>query len=168
MPRSRKTNRVPQSNMSVTTDDSTIRIPPHLRATPSASPHPLRDPLTRDAIPPHLRDPTSPQTTPSARGIPSVPAAQATNGRVNPARAFPCSFADCEEAFPTEYLLLKHKASPMSGHDHCKICKLDFEDDSAYHLHKMQSEAHITCPICSEDFKSEGGLKRHSFQASCN
>lgn len=52
----------------------------------------------------------------------------------------------------------------MSGHDYCKICKLDFEDDAAYHMHKMESEAHITCSICSEDFKSEGGLKRHGLQ----
>lgn len=92
--------------------------------------------------------------------------AATSNAPVNPARAFPCTFADCEEAFPTESLLLKHKASPMSGHDYCKICKLDFEDDAAYHMHKMESEAHITCSICSEDFKSEGGLKRHGLQAS--
>ncbi|MCJ1466960.1 hypothetical protein MMC07_005582 [Pseudocyphellaria aurata] len=144
-------------------------MPSHLRGNSSASPHPLRDHLTRDAIPPHLRDP---QTTPSARGIPSIPAAQATNGHVNPARAFPCSFADCEEAFPTEALLLRHKGSPYSGHDHCKLCKLDFEDDSAYHLHKMQSEMHaheqnITCRGCGKVFLKGAALLNHIEQNQC-
>lgn len=163
MPRSRKTNRVPQnssyagSNLSTTADESTIRRP-HLREISSvSSPPPLRD-SSNPAIPPHLRG----LTTPTA----SEPAAKKPDEPVNPKRAFPCTFADCEEAFPTEALLLKHKASPMSGHDFCKLCKLDFEDDAAFHLHKMESEAHITCSICSEDFKSEGGLKRHGLQAS--
>lgn len=175
MPRSRKTNRVPQNTSA--TDDvlrSTINgsasaWPPHLRGSSSAS--------TPSAIPPHLRGLTTEEaasgggasaaSSTSGEATSRKPAAQKLDEPINPARAFPCTFADCEEAFPSETLLMRHKASPMSGHDYCKICKLDFEDDAAFHLHKMESEAHITCSICSEDFKSEGGLKRHGHQASC-
>lgn len=178
MRRARKTNRVPQNNMyvndnlSTTSNDSNL---PHLRGDPSASsPSPLRN-SSSSTIPPHLRGLNTSSaasaggassTNPTTRE--SVPRGSAAkqDEPVNPARKYKCTFADCMEAFPSEALLLRHKASPMSGHDYCKTCKLDFEDDAAYHLHKMESEAHITCSICSEDFKSEGGLKRHGLQAS--
>ncbi|MCJ1423836.1 hypothetical protein MMC29_001721 [Sticta canariensis] len=169
MPRSRKTNRVPQNTSSAddvlrsTINGSASAWPPHLRGSSSAS--------TPSAIPPHLRGLTTEEaasgwgasaaSSTSGEATSRRPAAQKLDEPINPARAFPCTFADCQEAFPSETLLMRHKASPMSGHDYCKICKLDFEDDAAFHLHKMESEAHITCSICSEDFKSEGGLKRH-------
>lgn len=176
MPRSRKTNRVPQNTSS--TDDvlrstgngSASAWPSHLRESSSAS-------STPSAIPPHLRGLTTERavsewgafaaSSTGGEDTSRKPAAQKPDEPINPAKAFPCTFTDCGEAFPSETLLMRHKASPMSGHDYCKICKLDFEDDAAFHLHKMGSEAHITCSICSEDFKSEGGLKRHGLQVSC-
>lgn len=90
----------------------------------------------------------------------------ARSAQVDTNPRFLCPFPDCGESFPTNALLIKHKANPNSGHDYCILCDLDFEDDDAYHIHKMSSEKHITCHICSEDFRSEAGCKRHMSQVS--
>ncbi|KAL8768778.1 MAG: hypothetical protein Q9209_005066 [Squamulea sp. 1 TL-2023] len=84
-------------------------------------------------------------------GSPSaVSASQSSN--------FPCPYADCKRGFLKEGDLRKHK---MQDHDYCKICDIDFEDDEAFHKHKILDERHITCTVCSLDFKSETGRDRH-------
>lgn len=79
-------------------------------------------------------------------------------------RPFPCTFQGCKKIFKTKKDLVKHKMADEEGHDYCKICDLDFEDDDSLHRHKVASEKHICCPICSEDFKSDGGRDRHFTQ----
>ena len=77
-----------------------------------------------------------------------------------------CPFPNCSRLFNELGDLKKHK---VAEHDYCKICDLDFEDDEAFHVHKMRSEKHITCPLCSVDFQSESGRNRHFKQVSlCN
>ena len=79
-------------------------------------------------------------------------------------RPFSCTFSGCHLAFKTKAQLNRHKASDESGHEYCKYCDMDFEDDDAHHMHKMTSDKHICCGICSEDFKSEEGCNRHMAQ----
>lgn len=88
----------------------------------------------------------------------------ARSSQITPSPRFLCPFPECGEFFKSNALLIKHKANPNSGHDYCKLCDLDFEDDDAYHIHKMSSDKHITCHICSEDFRSEAGCNRHMSQ----
>ncbi len=91
----------------------------------------------------------------------------ARNGQpssAGPSRRFRCPFADCSRGFNHEKDLRTHK---IAEHDYCKICDLDFKDDEAFHVHKMQSEKHITCPMCSVDFQSESGRDRH-FKQVCS
>lgn len=117
------------------------------------------------AMPPHLRGGSGPASQLNSRGANAQANHRAGQSvRSDSVSQFPCPFPDCDETFPTNALLIKHKASPDSGHDYCKICDLDFEDDDAYHIHKMSSDKHITCHICSEDFRSEAGCKRHMSQ----
>ncbi len=89
------------------------------------------------------------------------PSSSARNGQSSSAphlRRFPCPFADCSRGYNELIALKTHKAAE---HDYCKICDIDFKDDEAFHVHKMQSEKHITCPMCSVDFQSEAGRNRH-------
>lgn len=128
------------------------------------------------AIPPHLRAGASPASSSHAFNNASQLNPRGANAQSNhragqsvrsdSASRIPCPFPDCDETFPSIALLIKHKASPDSGHDYCKICDLDFEDDDAYHIHKISSDKHITCHVCSEDFRSEAGCKRHMSQVS--
>ncbi|KAL8822420.1 MAG: hypothetical protein Q9191_006847, partial [Dirinaria sp. TL-2023a] len=74
---------------------------------------------------------------------------------------YPCTFKGCRFRFPNRGALVKHKDSE---HDYCTKCDLDFVDDEALHVHKMNSEKHIICPICGIDFKSEPGRDRHAKQ----
>ncbi|KAL9032631.1 MAG: hypothetical protein Q9180_006391 [Flavoplaca navasiana] len=83
-------------------------------------------------------------------GTPAGSASQTSN--------FPCPYTDCKRGFLKEADLRKHK---MQDHDYCKICDEDFEDDEAFHKHKIMSERHITCAVCSLDFRSESGRDRH-------
>ncbi|KAL8950961.1 MAG: hypothetical protein Q9222_003022, partial [Ikaeria aurantiellina] len=73
----------------------------------------------------------------------------------------PCSFDGCKRGFRNVKELRKHKDKE---HDYCKVCDIDFEDDEAFHKHKILSDRHITCAICSLDFKSESGRDRHYHQ----
>lgn len=135
------------------------------------------------AVPPHLRGGAGPvssasssnsyQLNPRSENLHPRGADAQSNHRtgqstksagVESAPRFPCPFPDCDSSFTTDALLIKHKANPNSGHDYCKLCDLDFEDDDAHHIHKMSSDKHITCHICSEDFRSEAGCKRHMTQ----
>lgn len=81
-------------------------------------------------------------------------------------RPFACTFQGCKKIFKTKKDLIKHKMADDEGHDYCKVCDLDFEDDDSLHRHKVASEKHICCPICSEDFKSDGGRDRHFAQVT--
>ena len=76
-------------------------------------------------------------------------------------KRYPCTFKGCGRRFGEKQSLAKHKDSE---HDYCMTCDLDFEDDEALHVHKMQSTMHIICPICGIDFKSEPGRDRHTKQ----
>lgn len=87
-------------------------------------------------------------------GAPPPPPA----GSASQTSKFPCPYTDCTRGFLKEGDLRKHK---MQDHDYCKICDEDFEDDEAFHKHKIMSERHITCTVCSLDFKSESGRDRH-------
>ncbi|KAL8647740.1 MAG: hypothetical protein Q9226_006309 [Calogaya cf. arnoldii] len=87
---------------------------------------------------------------PQARAAPAGAASQTSK--------FPCPYRDCKRGFLKEGDLRKHKEQ---DHDYCKICDEDFEDDEAFHKHKIMSERHITCTVCSIDFKSESGRDRH-------
>ena len=77
---------------------------------------------------------------------------------------YPCTFKGCHFRFSDRGALIKHKDSE---HDYCTKCDIDFVDDEALHVHKMNSEKHIICPICGIDFKSEPGRDRHAKQVSC-
>lgn len=154
------------------------------RGGPSAWGKPLGNSNAKATVPPHLHGGAGPASSSSAskntsqlnprsenfspRGAnvqPNHRAGQSVRSdQTNSAMRFPCPFPDCDESFTTNALLIKHKANPNSGHDYCKLCDLDFEDDDAYHIHKMSSDKHITCHICSEDFRSEAGCKRHMSQ----
>ncbi|KAI4217857.1 MAG: hypothetical protein LQ349_008984 [Xanthoria aureola] len=79
-------------------------------------------------------------------------------GSASQTSKFPCPYTDCTRGFLKEGDLRKHK---MQDHDYCKICDEDFEDEEAFHKHKIMSERHITCTVCSLDFKSESGRDRH-------
>ena len=97
MPRSRKTNRVPQNTSSAddvlrsTINGSASAWPPHLRGSSSAS--------TPSAIPPHLRGLTTEEaasgwgasaaSSTSGEATIRKPAAQKLEEPINPARAFP-------------------------------------------------------------------------------
>ncbi len=130
-------------------------VPPHLRGTSAASSPSIARPSSLSST----RGPNSQATT--------QPAPSSNTSRpLDESRSFSCPFQGCDLSFATNALLIKHKASPASGHDYCKLCDLDFVDDDAHHIHKMSSEKHITCHICSEDFRSEAGCKRHMSQAS--
>lgn len=176
MPRSSKTKRVLPSvrsmddNVSTTSAITASTVPPHLRGVSSVSSPPVG---TSPVIPPHLRSASTQSAAPVKTTSPpsaSISRAQMTAKPTNPVApsrsAFPCPYAGCHMAFASEALLIKHKVSLEAGHDYCKVCNQDFEDDDAYHLHKLNSDKHITCKICSEDFKSEAGCKRHESQAS--
>lgn len=89
---------------------------------------------------------------------PSKPLAGTPAGSASQTSKFPCPYTDCKRGFLKEGDLRKHK---MQDHDYCKICDEDFDDDEAFHKHKIMSERHITCTVCSLDFKSEGGRDRH-------
>ncbi|KAL8859935.1 MAG: hypothetical protein Q9178_003482 [Gyalolechia marmorata] len=94
---------------------------------------------------------------PSQNGVPpfSKPLGEAPSAvSASQASKFPCPYTDCKRGFVKEADLRKHK---MQDHDYCKICDEDFEDDEAFHKHKIMSERHITCTVCSLDFKSETG-----------
>ncbi|KAL8815841.1 MAG: hypothetical protein Q9223_005061 [Gallowayella weberi] len=71
---------------------------------------------------------------------------------------FPCPHAGCNRGFQNLGALRKHKGQE---HDYCKVCDEDFENDDAFHKHKIMSERHITCTVCSLDFRSEMGRDRH-------
>ncbi|KAI4247582.1 MAG: hypothetical protein L6R42_009596 [Xanthoria sp. 1 TBL-2021] len=92
-----------------------------------------------------------PQPSKSLAGTPPAGSASQTS-------KFPCPYTDCKRGFLKEGDLRKHK---MQDHDYCKICDEDFDDDEAFHKHKIMSERHITCTVCSLDFKSESGRDRH-------
>ncbi|KAL8999839.1 MAG: hypothetical protein Q9169_001380 [Polycauliona sp. 2 TL-2023] len=79
-------------------------------------------------------------------------------GSASQTSKFPCPYPDCKRGFLKEGDLRKHK---FQDHDYCKICDEDFEDDEAFHKHKIMSERHITCTVCSLDFRSESGRDRH-------
>lgn len=83
-------------------------------------------------------------------------------------RPFACTFPGCVKIFKSKKDLVKHKIADEEGHDYCKVCDLDFQNDESLHLHKVASEKHICCPICSEDFKSEGGRDRHCTQVNAS
>lgn len=51
-------------------------------------------------------------------------------------------------------------------HEHCKVCKEDFDDDDAFVKHKVESIRHICCEVCGTDFRTEAGLERHRQQVS--
>lgn len=135
------------------------------------------------AVPPHLRGGAGPSSSSASNNVSQLnPRSENFNPRgfnvqsnhragqsvrsaqVDSVPRIQCPFPDCDQMFHTNALLIKHKANPESGHDYCKLCDLDFEDDDAYHIHKMSSDKHITCHICSEDFRSEAGCKRHMSQ----
>lgn len=178
MPRSRKMNRVPvqafsfDDTASTTSGASTSTLPPHRRqSSVTSTPSTNGQADTRAA--PHLRalsshSATSDESTGSVvkpKGIVSPPPQKEvplTNFALkNP---FKCSFPDCNRSFKTLGHLKQHKASDDAGHDYCRICDMDFNDDDAFHLHKLGSEKHICCEICSEDFESESGRDRHMRQ----
>ena len=72
---------------------------------------------------------------------------------------FPCNNEHCAAGFDTARGLKSHKDQ---FHDFCKVCNLDFENATEYHIHKLEEwEKHSTCPLCSEDFGSIGGRDRH-------
>lgn len=96
----------------------------------------------------------SQETSKLSVGAPPPPLA----GSASQTSKFPCPYIDCTRGFLKEGDLRKHK---MQDHDYCKICDEDFEDDEAFHKHKIMSERHITCTVCSLDFKSESGRDRH-------
>lgn len=178
MPRSRKTNRVPvqassfDDAVSTTSAGSTSTPPPHRRQS-SVTSTPSTNGQAGSRAAPHLRalsshSTTSDESTGSVvklKGTVSPPPPKEvplTNfARNNP---FMCSFPDCNRAFKSLGLLKQHKASDDAGHDYCRICDMDFEDDDALHLHKIGSEKHICCEVCSEDFESESGRDRHMRQ----
>lgn len=154
------------------------------RSAPSAWGKPRAGSNIKAVVPPHLRGGAGPayssdnasQLNPRSENFhprgpdmqPSHKSGQsARSAQVVHASRFLCPFPECGESFFTNALLMKHKANPNSGHDYCKLCDLDFEDDDAYHIHKMSSDRHITCHICSEDFRSEAGCKRHMSQVKC-
>lgn len=168
MPRSSKTKRVAASersfddNFSTTSTATTSTLPPHLRGVSSVSSPPAG--YSPSTVPPHLRG-ALPRSVGPMGTIPSPTVTAEPANPANSVKSYPCPFADCFLEFASEAHLIKHKLSPEAGHDYCKVCNLDFEDDDAYHLHKLNSDKHITCKICSEDFKSEAGCKRHENQA---
>ncbi|KAI4195237.1 MAG: hypothetical protein LQ350_007318 [Teloschistes chrysophthalmus] len=75
---------------------------------------------------------------------------------------FQCPYKDCGLGFQTNKDLRKHK---HRDHDYCRVCDKDFEDDEAFHQHKINSPKHICCTVCSLDFRSESGRDRHYFTA---
>ena len=164
-------------NVSTTSTATTaILPPPHLRGVSLVSSQPaVSSSLAGNSgyqVHPHLR-PAASQSAASVGTSPhpnaSTSREQATASSTNPGnqpKSYPCPFPGCFLKFVSEAHLIKHKMSPEAGHDYCKVCNLDFEDDDAYHLHKLNSDKHITCKVCSEDFKSEAGCKRHESQAS--
>ena len=89
---------------------------------------------------------------------PPKPLAGIAAGSASHTSNFPCPYTDCKRGFLKEADLRKHK---MQDHDYCNICDEDFEDDEAFHKHKVMSERHITCTVCSLDFRSESGRDRH-------
>ncbi|KAL8669351.1 MAG: hypothetical protein Q9168_006056 [Polycauliona sp. 1 TL-2023] len=92
-------------------------------------------------------------------GVPlSRPSTECPAGSASQTSKFPCPYPDCNRGFLKETELRKHK---MRDHDYCKLCDEDFEDDEAFHKHKIMSERHITCTVCSLDFRSESGRDRH-------
>lgn len=155
------------------------------RSMPSAWGKPRGGSNAKVGVPPHLRGGAGPASSSASNNTSQLnPRSEkfqprganvqsnhrlsqsARSAQVDTAPQFLCPFPECGESFPTNALLIKHKANPNSGHDYCKLCDLDFEDDDAYHIHKMSSDKHITCHICSEDFRSEAGCKRHMSQVS--
>lgn len=178
MPRSRKSNRVPvqgsglDDSASITSAASTNTLPPHRRQS-SVTSTPTTNEQLKPEAPPHLRtlssqsgatDESTASRTRPEKMEPAPPKKEIplTNfARNNP---FACSFPDCSRVFKTLGLLKQHKASDDAGHDYCKICDMDFQDDDALHLHKIGSERHICCEVCSEDFSSESGRDRHMRQ----
>lgn len=175
MPKSRKTNRVPvqassfDDAVSTTSAGSTSTLPPHRRQSSVTSTPSINEQADTRAAP-HLRALSSHSTT-SDESIASVVRPKGTSAAPPPKEVpltnfarnnpFACSFPDCKRAFKSLGLLKQHKASDDAGHDYCKICDMDFEDDDALHLHKIGSEKHICCEVCSEDFESESGRDRH-------
>lgn len=180
MPRSRKTSRVPvqafsfDDAASTTSASSTSTLPPHRRQS-SVTSIPSTNGHAGTGAASHLRALSSHSTTSDESTGPVVkPRATVspppkkevplTNfARNNP---FTCSFPDCKRAFKSLGQLKQHKASDDAGHDYCKLCDMDFEDDDALHLHKIGSEKHICCEVCSEDFESESGRDRHIRQVN--
>lgn len=178
MPRSRKTGRVPvqassfDDAASTTSTGSTSTLPPHRRqssvtSTPSTNGH------AGNRAAPHLRALSSHSTASDESTASSVkpkatvsPPPKKEVPLTNFARdhLFTCSFPECKRAFKSLGQLKQHKASDDAGHDYCKICDMDFDDDDALHLHKIGSEKHICCEVCSEDFESESGRDRHMRQ----
>ncbi|KAL8919347.1 MAG: hypothetical protein Q9172_005014, partial [Xanthocarpia lactea] len=138
----------------------------------------LGDPLQRKGMIKDGKQPWTPPSHPSSskhdpstsssqrgvsqqNGVPpsSKPLGEAPSAvSAGQASKFPCPYTDCKRGFLKEADLRKHK---MQDHDYCKICDEDFEDDEAFHKHKIMSERHITCTVCSLDFKSETGRDRH-------
>ncbi len=179
MARSRKTNRVPvqasafDDAVSITSAGSTSTLPPHRRQSSVTSTPPTNDRAAAKPAP-HLRalssHPAPPEETTTLPTRPkaaeSAPPPPKETPPTNFARNNPyaCTFPDCKRVFKSLGLLKQHKASDDAGHDYCKVCDLDFEDDDALHMHKIGSEKHICCEVCSEDFSSESGRDRHMRQ----
>lgn len=141
--------------------NANVGVPPHLRGGASSASSSASNNASQ-------LNPRSENFKPRGANVQSNrrSSQSARSAQVDTAPRFLCPFPECGESFPTNALLIKHKANPNSGHDYCKLCDLDFEDDDAYHIHKMSSDKHITCHICSEDFRSEAGCKRHMSQVS--
>ncbi|KAL8642511.1 MAG: hypothetical protein Q9228_000803 [Teloschistes exilis] len=108
-------------------------------------------------VPPPTRETLNPPQSllnPSSENASAISASQDA--------PFPCTYKDCDLGFQTRKDLRKHK---FRDHDYCRVCDLDFEDDDAFHQHKIHSEKHICCTVCSLDFYSESGRDRHYFTA---
>ncbi|KAI9801603.1 MAG: hypothetical protein M1825_003282 [Sarcosagium campestre] len=72
-----------------------------------------------------------------------------------------CSFPNCVASFETAAQLKRHKVSDPN-HEYCQICDVDFKDEKAFLVHKLEeTEKHIACPICGDNFRSEGGRDFH-------
>ncbi len=104
-----------------------------------------------------------PQTNHSSYTAASKEAPSHNSQSAHFSKRYPCSFKGCGRRFDEKASLVKHKDSE---HDYCLPCDIDFVDDEALHVHKMQSAMHIICPICGIDFKSEPGRDRHAKQVS--
>lgn len=71
---------------------------------------------------------------------------------------FHCTYADCDLSFDDEDARAAHKDME---HDYCMRCNVDFPNDEALLMHKIESVKHVVCPICGAEFSTGSGRDQH-------